>query len=1226
LTRPANKRLILPLGAMALLLAMAVAIALWLLGSTSGSRWLLAKAPVPETVRFELTGGNLLTGLEFSGLVIETDSLRLTADRGVLRIRPQGLMDGVTVQRALLENAVLVLNTGDTQDSSDPLVPADWIAPLPLVLEQGEIRGFSLSLDDSEPLVFSHISLAGAWDTALTSLRLGAESDWLQLTAGGDLRLTEGRTGLELNARLNARRFDPALPEDLQVDATSSSDLNGIDLALSSVNMGLQATGKLTDLLVKPQLDLELGLDRLDLPTANDPAASLLGIAGAIRLSSERYEASLQGGLAAEVINDVAAPLPWRIRVNGGLAGENHVVNLQSLQLDAGAGRLQATGQVSLNEANGRPPALDLELDWTALQWPLTADTPLLSSADGKGRLHGSRDEWQFEGELAVATPDYPGGRFTLSALGDTVSAQINSLEGSLLGGTLAGEGAVAWSGPVTSTLALRFQTLDLAPVVPEWPAVVSGSLAAEVAWDDPLRALIRIPGLQGSLFGEPLSFSGDLRWDETGFGAADALLVAGASRLGADGFLGNEWYGDLELDLRAPGWLAQRAGGQWTGQLELDSRSDFPVLAADLVAENVALGELAVERLMVKRASAGDRTLHIDASGLLLNETRVDDITLQLDTGGDAQELAISMSLPGWSMSAQSRGALLSSGAIRDTAWTGSLDRLDVRHLDAPLLSLAGSAPLKLSANDLSLRDACLEAVTGGSVCLSVEQLPGQTLDLDAEFRALSLELLEHLAVNRLGSTQRIDGSLNWSTRTGAGPQGAADLRFSPGLIYDPERDDLEIEAGAGSIGFTLEDGALRDGRIDLPLPGAGGLRSAFEIDGVRLDGTGRLRGSLDLNLDNLQLVDELFDTVEGLDGSLRLSLALGGVTADPEFDGGFDLSNVSFQIPSLGTEISALSLRGRVNKADRVTLRGAFRAGEGSGSLTAEAAFLDWSDLRFSTRVQGEGLALARLPDLSLDLSPDISLGYQQGRWDVSGTALIPSARLSPLATGVDRVDESPDVVVVAGAPVEDPAFVQQRPAQIDGSIEVALGDEVKVVMDKAKLDLAGAVNLLWAGDLTPTATGEIRVNGNITAWGPRLLINNGRVRWAGETVGNPQLEVSAERDVFGNTAVRTAGVRVSGPASNPDVEAYTSPLTTSERAWAVLLTGSDVNFGQGVGAFDVGTYIAPRIFLSYGISFFDSENVLGIRYDLRRGWGVKATSGQQDSGVDLSYTIEN
>jgi len=88
---------------------------------------------------------------------------------------------------------------------------------------------------------------------------------------------------------------------------------------------------------------------------------------------------------------------------------------------------------------------------------------------------------------------------------------------------------------------------------------------------------------------------------------------------------------------------------------------------------------------------------------------------------------------------------------------------------------------------------------------------------------------------------------------------------------------------------------------------------------------------------------------------------------------------------------------------------------------------------------------------------------------------------------------------------------------------------------------------------------------------------------------------------------------------------VEPYTDPLTTRERAQTLLITGSDFNMEQGVGAVDIGTYIAPRLFLSYGIGIFEDENVISLRYDLGRRWGIKATSGQRTTGVDINYVIE-
>ena len=105
-----------------------------------------------------------------------------------------------------------------------------------------------------------------------------------------------------------------------------------------------------------------------------------------------------------------------------------------------------------------------------------------------------------------------------------------------------------------------------------------------------------------------------------------------------------------------------------------------------------------------------------------------------------------------------------------------------------------------------------------------------------------------------------------------------------------------------------------------------------------------------------------------------------------------------------------------------------------------------------------------------------------------------------------------------------------------------------------------------------------------------------------------------------------MRRAGVLVSGRASRPTVEAYTTPITTEERALTLLVTGSEFDYEKGIGAFDFGTYIAPRVFASYGIGLFDQENVIRVRYDLTEGFGITLTSGARDEGVDLTYRMSN
>ncbi len=164
-----------------------------------------------------------------------------------------------------------------------------------------------------------------------------------------------------------------------------------------------------------------------------------------------------------------------------------------------------------------------------------------------------------------------------------------------------------------------------------------------------------------------------------------------------------------------------------------------------------------------------------------------------------------------------------------------------------------------------------------------------------------------------------------------------------------------------------------------------------------------------------------------------------------------------------------------------------------------------------------------------------------------------------------------------------------------------------------------LTGVVTLFRLPD------GGYTLQGTVDVYGPRLTITNGSISFPSVPANNPLLNIRAGRDIFGNTQTRSAGVQVIGSLKRPVLEAYTVPVTNEDRAWTLLITGTDFDQGQGVSGFDVGTYIAPKLYVSYGISLFDDENVISARYDFKKGFGVKVTSGQRETGLDVSYTID-
>jgi translocation and assembly module TamB len=181
------------------------------------------------------------------------------------------------------------------------------------------------------------------------------------------------------------------------------------------------------------------------------------------------------------------------------------------------------------------------------------------------------------------------------------------------------------------------------------------------------------------------------------------------------------------------------------------------------------------------------------------------------------------------------------------------------------------------------------------------------------------------------------------------------------------------------------------------------------------------------------------------------------------------------------------------------------------------------------------------------------------------------------------------------------------------------------VRLQLERARALLGGTAIFSWDGQPLPVASGGFNLTGEINAYGQLLKVTEGRVNFGNRPADNPFLTIRAEREIFGNSQIRRAGVLVTGTLKRPVLETYTDPMTTRERALALLVTGNDFDYEQGVGAVEVGMYVAPKLFISYGVGLFDDQNVISARYDLGRGFGVKATSGQRETGVDISYTVD-
>ncbi|HEX7719252.1 MAG TPA: translocation/assembly module TamB domain-containing protein, partial [Woeseiaceae bacterium] len=493
--------------------------------------------------------------------------------------------------------------------------------------------------------------------------------------------------------------------------------------------------------------------------------------------------------------------------------------------------------------------------------------------------------------------------------------------------------------------------------------------------------------------------------------------------------------------------------------------------------------------------------------------------------------------------------------------------------------------------------------------------------------FAEIPMEALQLVLDTGLTFTQTLDGTMSLNLAPGRGLSGNVSIDMTPGFVRHPTDTRLATATGPGRLRLQLDNGSLLSGEIDLPFGEASTIDGAFNVLDVGLGDASRVEGNLAVEVADIGVLANVTPFFAAASGRLQANLGVTGTVGQPAFAGQGSLRDGSLSYEPLGLALTELQLRGDVRERNRIELQGTFRAGEGRGELRTSGDYLAGDRTELQVFVSGQNLTVIDVPDVQVVANPDLQVGLREGTLVINGKIVVPQARLSPANLAAGGARESADVVIVAG----QDADVSDEPEEesgfaINGRVNLELGNDVVIDLDVADASVSGQATFEWNGPVLPVADGQYRVAGNIQAYGQLLQITEGIVNFPTVPADNPVLRIRAEREIFGNSQVRSAGIFITGTAKRPDVEIYTLPATSESRALTMLVTGSDFNFEQGVGAVDVGTYIAPKLYLSYGIGLFARENVISVRYDLARGFGIKASSGSRSDGVDLSYTIEN
>ena len=399
------------------------------------------------------------------------------------------------------------------------------------------------------------------------------------------------------------------------------------------------------------------------------------------------------------------------------------------------------------------------------------------------------------------------------------------------------------------------------------------------------------------------------------------------------------------------------------------------------------------------------------------------------------------------------------------------------------------------------------------------------------------------------------------------------------------------------GTVAVELTDTGHLKGNFRLPLPAR--LPLAMNPEGAV---TGNLEGKVREN----GIMSALFPgMIQESKGELEMKLRVGDTWKNPNLSGTLLLSRAGLYLPRAGIHLSDLKLAAHFER-DRITVDSySGRSGQGTINGTATVFLKDWKPVSYQGIVRGNQFQFIYLPELQVQGSPKLDFSGTMEKVTVRGDLLISDLTVAGSQTP-PPIRPSEDVVVVDAIEKKGRPF----PLDLDIKIKVAFGDRVYVKMSGIDARLDGTVDVTMTSLEDIRGRGEIRVvKGSYKAYGVDLNITKGRISFTGGPISQPKLEIIALRTVD----EVSAGVIVVGTIKRPIIRLYSEPGMSDSDIMGYMVLGQPLSGDQG--QIDA-VMSAARLLLS-------ASQSAGINSQIMNKFGIDSIGVEQDKS-DITQSI--
>ncbi|WP_415846340.1 translocation/assembly module TamB domain-containing protein [Stutzerimonas zhaodongensis] len=1195
------------------------------LGTSSGSRWVLSKVPGLQLEEFN---GRLGGRWQAQQLVWEQDGTRVVVAEPRMAWSPSCLLRRMLCIEELVAGDIDVrIPPGPDEPSSGPIELPDVKLPLALRIERLEVG--QVRVNDAEQL--QSLQLRADWRREGLDIRvLQVQRDDLSLDLAGRLE-PNGEWPLELSGTVAIRSPDEQpwalalrvageMREHLVLNVESRGFINArLSGRVRPLEEDLPANLVLLveGFKASPDLPDALRLNRMELSAEGD-------LDNGYRLSGD---GSLQGeggavGILLNAVVDAAG------------------AKLDGLELDAGNDqRISIKGQVGWEDAL----RADAELAWRNFPWrrlyPDVEEPPVALKILNAQLQY---DDGSYLGNFDAGLTG-PSGDFSLRSpfSGDLEVVHLPQLLLQAGQGRAEGNLSIGFADGIDWNTTLNLSQLDPSYWVAELPGQLRGTLTSSGSMREQLQAQAQLD-LEGTLRRQPLQLKLEANGEDATWDLPTLDLRLGDNRIQGSGRWAESLQASLDLDMPRLVQLWPDLAGRLAGKFNLSGTPDAPLGDLTLEGTAIAFQDNQVERLQLSANLAdGERgQLRLSAGGLRAGETEIGE--LRLDASGTLDSHVAALDLQGPLLDLE----MGLDGGVRGEDWRGRLVRaaLDAK---GQQWALQQPATLERLANGRINFGAHCWGSGPATLCAENQQLAPDP-KLRYRLRDFPIESLAEYLPDNLRWIGEVNADLAIDMPS-AGPSGTVRVDAGPGTLRFRDGEQW-LDFPYATLALTSELAPeLVDSRLRFEGGELGELDVRFQIDPSTEAKT--ISGDFRLSNFNLSVARPFVAQVDRLEGQLNGNGRLSGTLAEPQINGELNLSGGEIAGSELPVSFEQLQISAIIN-GERLTLDGNWRSGEqGQGKI---AGAVDWRNaLDLDIRVSGSRLPVIVEPYAELEVEPDLRLQLADDQLAIVGKVSVPRGDITVRELPPSTVTVSEDVVIIGEDSEEAKTPLAMR---MDVQVEVGR-DRLRFSGFGLTADLAGYVHI---GDDLDTR-GELNLNnGRYRAYGQRLTIRKAQLLFTG-VLSQPFLDIEAIRRIEADNVI--AGLRITGSAEQPRVDVFAEPAMSQEQALSYLVLGRPLgadsgdnnmlaqaalglglagsasvtgNVAQrlGIQDFQLDTQgsgtdtsvvasgrLTERLTLRYGVGVFEPANTVALRYQLTKRIFLEAASGLASS-LDVFY----